>query len=185
MTRRIVARWQNWAGDSLEHLVLRVGPDGATADSAILGTAEGDAFAARYHVACDRQWRVRTAAVHVTGVESNMELASDGAGHWRDGAGNRLPELDGAIDIDIAATPFTNTLPIRRLGLGERAAAEIVVAYVWLPELRVTAERQRYTCLDNAGRYRFESLDGGFMREIEVDADGLVVTYPGLFRRVR
>ena len=185
MTRQIVARWQNWAGDSLEHLVLRIGQGGATADSAILGTAEGDAFAARYHVACDRDWRVQTAAVHVTGVEQSLELASDGAGRWRDGAGNRLAELDGAIDIDITATPFTNTLPIRRLGLGERAAAEFVVAYVRLPELRVTAERQRYTCLDNGRHYRFESLDGGFMREIEVDVDGLVVTYPGLFRRVR
>jgi hypothetical protein len=33
-------------------------------------------------------------------------------------------------------------------------------------------------------RYRYEAVDGSFARELEVDARGLVVTYPGLFRRV-
>jgi hypothetical protein len=27
-------------------------------------------------------------------------------------------------------------------------------------------------------------LDSAFVREVDVDADGLVVTYPGLFKRV-
>lgn len=31
--------------------------------------------------------------------------------------------------------------------------------------------------------YRFESLDSGFTADVEVDAAGLVVTYPGLFQR--
>jgi hypothetical protein len=128
---------------------------------------------------------VRTVAIHVTGAAPTVELASDGDGRWRDGAGARLPELDGAVDIDISATPFTNTLPIRRLGLGRGAAREIAVAYVRLPALDLTIERQRYTCLDDGRRYRFESLDGSFASEIEVDADGLVTLYPGLFRRVR
>jgi hypothetical protein len=185
MTRRIVARWQSWDGDSLEHLVLRLGADGATAESALLGTSEGNAFAARYHIACDRDWRVRTASIHVTGVEPALVLASDGDGRWHDGAGAQVAALDGAIDIDITATPFTNTLPIRRLRLSQGGAAEIAVAYVSLPGLGVTLERQRYTRLDNGRHYRFESLDGGFTRDIEVDADGLVVSYPGLFRRVR
>ena len=57
-------------------------------------------------------------------------------------------------------------------------------SYIQLPELTVTTDRQRYTCLDPNRRYRYESLDSDFTREIEVDGDGLVVTYPGLFRRV-
>ena len=67
----------------------------------------------------------------------------------------------------------------RRLALGFL----FLVAYVALPELTVTIDPQRYTCLDRDRRYRFESLDGDFTRDIEVDAGGLVVTYPGLFRR--
>jgi uncharacterized protein len=58
------------------------------------------------------------------------------------------------------------------------------VVYVLLPELTLTTDPQRYTCLERGRRYRYESLDSDFVREIDVDADGLVVTYPGLFRRV-
>ena len=58
------------------------------------------------------------------------------------------------------------------------------MVYISLPEFTVTTDPQRYTCLEPGRRYRYESLDSDFVREIEVDAQGLVVTYPGLFRRV-
>ena len=93
-----------------------------------------------------------------------------------------MPEYTGAIDVDLAMTPFTNTLPIRRLGLAVGAAADIIVVYVTFPDLAVSAGPQRYTRLAER-TYRFESLGGGFVRDIEVDEHGLVVTYPGLFRR--
>jgi len=50
--------------------------------------------------------------------------------------------------------------------------------------LTVTIDPQRYTCLEPMRRYRYESLDSDFTREIEVDLDGLVVVYPGLFKRI-
>ncbi|HVN28269.1 MAG TPA: putative glycolipid-binding domain-containing protein, partial [Candidatus Binataceae bacterium] len=92
------------------------------------------------------------------------------------------PQLRGAIDVDIAVTPFTNILPIRRLGLSEGQRAEILVVYFQLPQLTVTTDRQRYTRLGNRV-YRYESVDSDFTRDIEVDERGLVVTYPDLFRR--
>ena len=60
---------------------------------------------------------------------------------------------------------------------------DILAVYVQLPGLTVTTDRQRYTCLE-PNRYRYDSLDSDFTREIEVDGHGLIVTYPGLFRRV-
>ena len=42
--------------------------------------------------------------------------------------------------------------------------------------------QQRYTNL-GGGRYRFESLDDDFTADLTVDEAGLVVDYPGLFRR--
>ena len=98
--------------------------------------------------------------------------------------GTPRPDLAGAFDVDLSATPFTNTLPIRRLGLAAGQAETIHVVYVRFPDLEVTINRQRYTCLEPRRRYRYESVDSDFTREIEVDPDGLVVTYPGLFRRV-
>ena len=97
-----------------------------------------------------------------------------------------MPELDGCIDVDISATPFTNTLPIRRLGLEPGESEELAVTYVRVPELLVGAERQRYSCLEaqaNGELYRFEALPSGFTAELPIDAEGLVIDYPGLFRR--
>ena len=182
--KSIVARWRDWAGDSIEHLVLREGSDTITAQSVVLGTADEGAFAARYEIVCDRSWRVRKAQIALIGDEGRIELVSDGAGHWSDGSGARLTQLEGAVDIDISVTPFTNTLPIRRLSLPAGQSAEIVTVYVRLPELSLTTDPQRYTCLELGRRYRYESLDSDFVREIEVDGQGLVVTYPGLFRRL-
>lgn len=86
--------------------------------------------------------------------------------------------------MDLAVTPFTNTLPIRRLGLRAGESADILAAYVSPPDMSVTASRQRYTCLEPGRLYRYRSLDGDFARDIEVDRDGLVVDYPDLFRRI-
>jgi hypothetical protein len=95
-----------------------------------------------------------------------------------------LPHLQGAIDVDLSASPFTNTLPIRRLDLPQGRSAEIQVAYVLFPDLSVALDPQRCTCLEPNRRYRYESLDSDFVREIEVDSEGLVMAYPGLFRRI-
>jgi hypothetical protein len=98
-----------------------------------------------------------------------------------------VPELGGCIDVDISVTPFTNTLPIRRLGLAPTESAELLVAYFEGTELQAWPEPQQYTCLEKSyggGLYRFLSLDGGFTTDLLVDADGLVLDYPGLFKRV-
>ena len=64
----------------------------------------------------------------------------------------------------------------------EGQSAEIGTAFVEFPALEVINDPQRYTCLEEGKRYLFESRDSDFRRELEVDQDGLVVTYPGLFR---
>jgi hypothetical protein len=82
--------------------------------------------------------------------------------------------------------PFTNTLPIRRLGLAPGESAEISVAYSDGTEPQPWPEPPRYVCLEKderGGLYRFVSLDGGFTADLPVDSDGLMLDYPGLFRR--
>lgn len=179
-----VVRWRPCEGDGLEHLVLADGPDGVRAEAVVIGTGDDGPFAIRYALLCDAGWRVRMLEVVSVGDGRRLAVRADGAGRWTDEAGAVLPALAGAIDVDIAATPFTNTLPIRRLGLAAGQAAEIVTAYVSVPALTVVPDPQRYTCLVPGRRYRYESLDSDFVREIETDGDGLVTDYPGLFRRV-
>ncbi len=183
MSEKIIVRWHDWSGKGIEHLVLHEGSDETIAEAAILGTTGDEVFAARYWILCDKSWRVRKAEIAQIGSGHTLEIASDGTGNWVDGSAAPLPQLAGAIDIDISITPFTNTLPIRRLGMQDGQSEDILAVYVQLPGLTVTTDRQRYTCLE-PNRYRYDSLDSDFTREIEVDGHGLIVTYPGLFRRV-
>jgi hypothetical protein len=184
MAKKLVARWRDWSGESIEHLELREDADKIIAESMIVATVEQDAFAVRYRVECDSGWKVRSVEIHKTGHERALRLSGDGAGNWCDEAGKSLPKLDGAIDIDISITPFTNTLPIRRLDFAAGKSHEIVTVYIQLPALTVVTDRQRYTCLQPGKLFKYESLDSDFTRDVEVDDRGLVINYPGLFRRV-
>jgi hypothetical protein len=183
-SRRVIARWTDWSGQGSEHLVLREAADTIIADGVVLGPG-AEAFGLRYRVLCDPAWRVRQVELELMGEDKRVHLIADGKGHWLDDVARvTLRELDGVLDVDLAFTPFTNTLPIRRLGLKDGESADIVVAYLQVPELTPIADAQRYTCLAEGRRYRFESLDTDFSREIDIDAHGLVTTYPGMFRRV-
>jgi hypothetical protein len=183
--------WAPWDAPGLEHLRLEVGAATIGVDGVIIAIFEGEAFRASYQIVCDTAWRVREVRV-VASYPTVLHLHTDSDGHWSNASGEPLPALDGCIDIDFAATPFTNTLPIRRLDLKPGESAEIAVVYIDAPSLEVTPFRQRYTCLESdadGGRYRFEALPyaalpDGFSAELSVDADGLVLDYPPLFRRV-
>ena len=184
MSKPIVARWQDWDARGIEHLVLREGMREIVAESVVVGVADGTPFALRYRIRCDKLWRVRSAEIEIVGENRKIEIAGDGTGNWSGASGKPIPKLKGAIDIDLSATPFTNTLPIRRLKLKPGQSAEITTVYILVPALTLATDPQRYTCIEARKRYRYESLDSDFMREIEVDRHGLVVNYPGLFRRL-
>jgi hypothetical protein len=179
--------WAPWEGPGLEHLRLVTSDGAVVANGLVIGLEVGRPFRIGYEVRCDERWRVRE--VRAAAPDSGrpvLELLADGKGHWKRGDGEPVPELDGCIDVDISATPFTNTLPIRRLGLKPGEFEELTVTYVRVPELLVGPERQRYGCLEarvDGGLYHFEALPSGFTAELPVDADGLVIDYPGLFRR--
>ena len=183
------AMWTPWDGRGLEHLRLRVGEGGVEADGAVIGEEDGVAFRVRYVIRCDPGWRTREMVVDPLDGRDPLRLTSDGEGKWSDASGQSIPELEGCIDVDLSATPFTNTLPVRRLGLREGESAEIAVVYVDVPEMRLDLSGQRYTCLErgpDGGLYRYEDRGSfrGFVADLPVDADGLVLDYPGIFRRL-
>jgi hypothetical protein len=181
---KTIARWQDWSGKTIEHLVLNQSGNRITADGAILAHGNPDPFAITYHIACDSAWRVKRVEISKLGSSLAIELASDGDGNWIEQSGTSLPQLASAVDVDISITPFTNTLPIQRLNLQSGQSKEIIAAYIQVPAFDITSDRQRYTCLVPGKLYRYESVDNEFTRDIEVDSDGLVVNYPGLFRRI-
>ena len=176
------AHWQNWDGDAVETLTLRETEEAILAEGTITSRGK-QIYIARYEIVCDITWRTKKCEIEIKQKREKLELESDGFGRWSNKSGPLL-ELKGAIDIDISATPFTNMLPIRRLKLAKNQSEEISVVYVSVPELKVSLERQRYTCLIPGRLYRFEQFDIGFSREIETGENGLVRVYPGLFKRL-
>ena len=103
--------------------------------------------------------------------------------HREEGGGHALGLIPH--NIDISGTPFTNTLPIRRNRdwvIGE--PRRFNMAWVPLDTLEPFQDGQIYTPLGD-NRWRYQAADGSFEAEILVDDDGLVVDYPGLFRRAQ
>lgn len=171
-------------GVGLEHLLLTEG----VADSVVLAfDEEGVPFRLTYRLTWDESWRLRDAELVVATEHStrSLRLQTDGQGHWRHGDGRAIDKLDGCLDVDIWPTPFTNSFPIRRepMVVGERQ--QFRMAWIFAPELAVQPQPQAYTRLADR-LYLFESLDGsGFKAELSVDENGIVLDYPGLFRRVK
>lgn len=173
MKRQIIWTARQWPG--CEHLDLRDDDDGVVADGLLIAAVEGVPIRLAYRIECDTAWRIRSVSVDIHRL-ARRNLTCDEDGRWFDN-GRERADLTGCTDVDIALTPFTNTLPIRRLGL-EPGAADLRVVYIQpTPRLTIEAAAQRYARLD-AG-YRYES--GAFSADLVVDADGLVTDYPDLW----
>ncbi len=185
MERQIM--WSHLETPGMEHFRITMHADVIVADGIVLGLENGSAFRLHYEIRCDAQWRVRQVQINLLNDGRRLRLSSNGQGLWFDESDRVRSEFDGCLDVDITATPFTNTLPIRRLPWKQGESADIKVVYFKIPEMQVTLDEQRYTFVgvDGAGsRYRFEQRSSGFTAEVWVDADGLVEHYPELFRRV-
>ncbi len=192
MQMKTMVRWAGWNGEGLDHCLLLRDGDGLCLEGLVIGTGDTGTGAARYKLRTDAALRTREVVVSCLGGPE-LWLVADGTGTWTDGrTGAAIRALAGCLDVDIAATPATNSLPILRLGLAVGEGAEIRAAYLPVPggpdtgpEARIDpmAACQRYTRLGD-GRYRYESLSSGFTCEIGVDRDGVVTDYPGIFRRL-
>ena len=178
--------WLPLTDSGIEHLLLLQHDEENVIDSVVIGMEQETPFRLWYEIHTDKEWRVRQCTLRLLGFgHREITLWADGDGHWTDAAGVPLSALDRCIDVDISVTPFTNTLPIRRLSLQPGQSTDLLVAYITVPRLEVRAMQQRYTCLEHragASIYRYESLSSGFTRDLLVDAQGLVIDYPGIWK---
>lgn len=155
---------------------LTLADDGLVATGAQLGNTPKP-YRAAYELEVRGGWVTRRLRVEVAGV-GTLELRHDGKGTWSGAQG-----LDGVVDVDLAYSPLTNVMPVRRHALhAEPGAVDLELAWVSLPDLKVHRSAQRYEHLE-PGRVRFSS--GDFSADLELDEHGLVVRYPGLAQRAR
>ena len=172
--------WEDVETAALDRCRLEAGPDGLRLSGIVLTPAHGTPLDVRYLVEAAPDGLTRRVELELDGGAVRRVLLADGAGRWRWEDGPELPEVAGALDVDLTVTPATNTLPIRRLaGLEVGGAADFQMAWVQFPELSVIPSAQRYERLA-ADRWRFSS--GDFSAQLLVGPEGLVLDYSGLFR---
>jgi uncharacterized protein len=152
------------------------------------GVEAGQAWAVRYSILLDGDWRTRHAHVVSRSAMGSrqLELERDGAEDWLVN-GAPAPHLVGCLDVDLEASAFTNAFPVRRLGLAPGESAEAPAAYVRAPDLRVERLEQSYRRIEDDGartRYDYASPQFEFEALLVYDEHGFVVEYPGIAERV-
>jgi hypothetical protein len=181
---RTILFWRRTDAVGLERLELTVAADGIAAAGTMLGVEHGG-FRLEHRWRLTRDWRAISVEVERWGSESHSRLVVE-----RDGDGWRVdglhrPDLDGAEEPDLSATPFCNTLPIRRLPAAAGATWTLDTCCVDADTMRVVRSRQRYTRLGpRRVRYLDLGTSAGFQAELDVDDEGLVTRYEHLFERV-
>jgi len=145
---------------------------------------DGMPFAVSYRVECDDAGLTARAHVSVkrSGARGEVTLIRKPNGDWT-ANGRALPELHGIADVDLSVTPSTNMPPIRRLGLNVGGHADVMAAWVRLPSLEIAPLRQTYRRME-ATIYQYDAPDLQFRATLEVDEDGIVRKYGGLWAAV-
>lgn len=176
--------WKNLLLDGRDYGSLWQTAEGWMLKGTVVGVLKDQRpMLANYEIHCDDNWLTHRVQVDRTiGSDTkNLSISVESRGVWRS-SGQELRQVQGCDDVDLAVTPATNTLAIRRLDLQVGSSASIIAAWVKFPELTVQPLSQRYTrTAQNTYRY---SSNTGFMADIVVDDLGLVMSYPGVWERI-
>jgi hypothetical protein len=169
-------RWSTWDDGHVEAMAL------AWDNEAWTATGHVGRENVQYVLRVSPTWRVRQFLLFRDLDEPDLWLAIDAHHRWGEVNGSIRPELGTSADIELNCTPFTATIPIRRLGLAVGEAAEIDVISVDVDTLAAVSVPTRYERVGQAA-WRATTLPNGAVREFEVDQFGLVVDEPGRFKR--
>lgn len=135
----------------------------------------------QYVVRLSPLWQVRQFLLFRDLEQPDLWLGTDGHGRWGEVNGAHRPELDGALDLTIADSPFAHAIPIRRVPMAEGDQAELSVLAIDAETLGVVRMVRRYTRVDER-RWRVDDdIDGSL--EFDVDEYGMPTDIPGRLRR--
>ncbi|MGW2227761.1 putative glycolipid-binding domain-containing protein [Streptomyces formicae] len=185
-----VLTWQNEESGGFETAWVELAPSGLRARGRAVGVVPHPYWLS-YELDTDEEFvtrRLQVTAEDAAGTRSLDLRRADGdqGGTWT-ANGAPLPLVDGALDCDLGLCPLTNTMPVlrHRLHRGE-GQRDFLMAWVSVPDLTVRPSRQTYTHLGRAGdggaTVRYAS--GTYVSDLEFDESGLVVSYPGIARRL-
>ncbi len=169
------ARWTTWNGQHSEALSLIWENEAWTAT----GSVERENV--QYVIRLSPMWQVRQFILFRDQAEADLWLGTDGRGRWGEINGAHRADLDGSFDVALGCTPFTHTLPIRRVPLQIGDAVELSVLEIDVETLGVVPAGQVYERLSER---RWCVTAGDATVEFDVDEFGVVLDLDGRYRRV-
>jgi hypothetical protein len=174
--------WEGTDAKSMECLSWQRTEENVIISSNITGVSGDIPFSIHYMLETDFNWTVKHLLVNdLLNTQNNIQLSSDGKGRWFHGT-ELLSMAEGCIDADLTLTPFTNTLPIRRLSWEQGKRQTIQVIHIGLPEMKMVRAEQYYTML-SPQRFLFETGDH-FSAELSLDENKMVIHYPGIAKKI-
>jgi uncharacterized protein len=187
--------WQAEDGHGLESTRMLPGHGGFRALGRMVRVEPGGAFTSSYRLVVGEGGRLERLSITsaVAERERHLTINRTDDGVWLldtgSGTGAVRDDCAGAVDVDVAFSPLFNTIPIRRLGLHREAGEHTLpVVFVSLPELEVRVAEQTYRTVsvldEGTGHAEVGFRWGDFAADLQVDADGVVTSYPGLARRL-
>lgn len=172
--------WKGICLDTLESCTVTRENKKITVNGVIAGLENSMPVNVHYQIKLDEVFEIESlllTSYHDKVFEIKMIRKNN---KWFDGYGKLLQQFDDCNDIDIALTPFTNTIPINRLHLNPGESYKIDVIYIDPVKKSVSRNQQRYTHIES-NKYRYENLDSDFVSDLVVDRDGFVINYPGIW----
>ncbi|MGD2034043.1 MAG: putative glycolipid-binding domain-containing protein [Bacteroidales bacterium] len=177
---KIKTFWEGKYLKTVEQNILIVGNE-IRAIGYITGTdKDGDILEVHYEINLTSDWKFQNASVFKNNTDT-IVISKSGS-NWTINDKKR-PELYNCEFIDINVTPFTNTIPANRLPFHQNSRQEIQVAFIDVFKNEVTLSNQCYTKQDDS-HFIYENMDSGFKRTLQVDSLGIVVNYPGIWKRL-
>jgi hypothetical protein len=183
--------WSGAGGLRLEGVRVVLAERGLRATGSVVSAAQHsvEAYTASYSLTTDEAGVVQRLTVRIARAvgEQHVALTRSEEGIWLvdHGQGAARTNFGGALDVDLAFSPLFNTLPVRRLDLHRCTALhDLPVVFVALPSLEVCRVSQTYRTASLGDPAAISISSAGWEVELTVDADGLVLEYPGLASRV-
>lgn len=171
-------RWTSWEGEHTEHLSIRWENEAWTVSGRV--TSEQ----VEYVIRLSPLWHVRQFLLFRDLPEPDLWLGTDGQGRWGEVNGAHRPELDGAHEVALDVTPFTLSLPIRRLPSRVGDTFEVTVLDIDVGTLAVVPVAVAYQRIaDHVWRITRGTGPDAQTQEVTVDEHGLVIDLEGRFRR--
>lgn len=143
------------------------------------GIIQANNCGVRYKIIMDLSWKVLQVSIEMLSSPGlSFQLIRGLGNSWFNESGRELKALQGAEEIDISLTPFTNTIVMRKMSFQHTKTVQVIL--ISIPELCFKVVDQKYTIMDRE-TVKYENFSTNFSSLLNVDDLGFVVNYPGMF----